>query len=152
MTESTRPAIYPCGCSHHKVDAGLCDLYAPGGGERSEAEPRKLDERDEMVARDTEARRLELLSIAQRAADLLDALVLEQGPEKRADYVLLVGELRTEGGQSAHITNVLFEGRHKAAIALASAVHSLEVMPAGGSFRQDFEDALALLRALRPRG
>ena len=27
----SRPDIYDCGCSRHKVDAGLCDVYGPGG-------------------------------------------------------------------------------------------------------------------------
>lgn len=30
-----RPWIYECGCSRHKVDAGLCDSYAPGGDPRA---------------------------------------------------------------------------------------------------------------------
>ena len=25
-----QPNIYPCGCSRHKVNAGLCDQYKPG--------------------------------------------------------------------------------------------------------------------------
>jgi hypothetical protein len=28
-------AIYPCGCSHHKVELGMCDVYAPDGTVRS---------------------------------------------------------------------------------------------------------------------
>lgn len=25
------PAIFDCGCSRHKVKAGLCDIYSPDG-------------------------------------------------------------------------------------------------------------------------
>jgi hypothetical protein len=27
-------AIYPCGCSHHKVELGMCEVYAPDGSVR----------------------------------------------------------------------------------------------------------------------
>lgn len=37
--EPPPPPFYPCGCSRLKVDAGRCDLYAPGGKPRPEREP-----------------------------------------------------------------------------------------------------------------
>ena len=30
IAERRQPAIYPCGCSRHKVNADLCDAYQPG--------------------------------------------------------------------------------------------------------------------------
>ncbi len=164
-----RPVLYPCGCSHLKVDAGMCDAYAPGGAERplppviEDLRPRLAYEppavvgpEDMPLPSDREARRAVLLSVAQRSAGLLDAPA--PGGEKQAQYVLLVGDLEPEG-VTVHISNVCWDsGRgledvDKAAMSLAGAVHSLSVMPGtGAAFLQTFEDALAFLRALRPRG
>jgi len=36
VVESSRPTIYPCGCSRLKVAAGLCSVYDADGSERSE--------------------------------------------------------------------------------------------------------------------
>lgn len=33
---STEPNLYACGCSKHKVKAGLCDVYDENGNERSQ--------------------------------------------------------------------------------------------------------------------
>jgi hypothetical protein len=32
-----KPAMYPCGCSHLKVEMGRCDVYGPDGQERARA-------------------------------------------------------------------------------------------------------------------
>jgi hypothetical protein len=38
IRDGVTQAIYPCGCSHHKVELGMCSVYAPDGSLRSEVD------------------------------------------------------------------------------------------------------------------